>query len=129
MSAANTPLVGGISLTTQAANKLKELKQKEDNQQWGLRFADKQGFCGSGYEYMIDFASEPLPQEEVFYSHGIPIYVPKESMQRLQGSTIQYDAHSHKDQRLSALEKIGFSVSNPNVKGDCPCGCDRGFDA
>ena len=129
MSTSNAPLTGGVSLTPQAVNKLKELKQKEADLPWGLRFADAQGFCGKGYEYIIDFASEPQAQEEVFYSHGIPIYVPKESMPRLKGSIIEYHAHPHEDQRLSALEKIGFSVSNPNVKGPCPCACNRGFDA
>jgi iron-sulfur cluster assembly accessory protein len=104
------------------------LKYGEANQNWGLRFADKQGFCGSGYEYIIDFASAPQPQDEVFYSHGISIYVPKESMQRLQGSIIEYHGHAHEDERLSSLEKKGFTVSNPNVKGSCPCACDRGFD-
>lgn len=128
MSAANASSIYGVSLTIQAANKLKELKKKEDSQQWGLRFADKQGFCGSGYEYVIDFASGPRPSEVVFYSNGVPIYVPEESMQRLRGSTIEYHGHSHDDQRLSTLEKTGFRVSNPNVKGPCPCACNRGFD-
>jgi iron-sulfur cluster assembly protein len=128
MSATNMSNENGVSLTNQAADRLKEIKQKEEAQKWGLRFADQRGFCGSGYEYMIDFASGPQPEDEVFYSHGVAIYVPKESMQRLQGSIIEYHAHAHKDQRLSALEKIGFTVSNPNVKGPCPCACDRGFD-
>jgi iron-sulfur cluster assembly protein len=128
MTATSVPHGNGVSLSTQAANKLKELKQKEECQQWGLRFADKQGFCGSGYEYMIDFAFAPEPQDEIFYSHGIAIYVPKESMQRLQGSIIEYHGHAHADERLGALEKEGFLVSNPNIKGPCPCGCDRGFD-
>lgn len=118
-----------ISLTAQAASKLKELKQNEGNPIWGLRFGDQKGFCGSGYEYVIDFASEPGPQDEVFYSHGIPIYVSKESLQRLQGSTIEFHAHAHEDHRMSPLEKKGFMVSNPNVKGPCPCACDRGYDA
>jgi iron-sulfur cluster assembly protein len=129
MSTVGVSFIDGVSLTIQAANKLKELKQKEESQQWGLRFADKIGFCGSGYEYQIDFASAPQPQEVVFISYGIPIYVPKESMDRLHGSIIEYHGHSHEeDQRLSALEKEGFSVSNPNAKQPCPCGCNKGFD-
>lgn len=118
----------GVALTFQAANKLKELKQKEGSQQWGLRFADKPGFCGQGREYIIDFANAPQAEDEVFHSNGVAIYVPKNSMERLQGSVIQYDGHAHEDGRLGALEKIGFSVSNPNVKGPCPCNCNRGFD-
>jgi iron-sulfur cluster assembly protein len=129
MTIASTSHTKKVSLTDQAADRLKKLKQKEEGQRWGLRFADKRGFCGSGYEYIIDFASDPEPQDETFYSHGIAIYVPKESMQRLQGSIIEYYGHAHEDSRLSALEKEGFAVANPNVKGPCPCACNRGFDA
>lgn len=117
----------GVSLTSEAANKLKEIK--DGTQNWGLRFADKHSLCGSGYEYLIDFASAPQSQDEVFYSQGIAIYVPKESIKRLQGSVIEFHhEHANPDQRLNALEKIGFTVSNPNIKGPCPCACDRGFD-
>lgn len=119
----------GVSLTEQAASKLKELKQEEKDTNWGLRFADQPGFCGKGYEYVIDFATGPTPAEEVFYSHGIPIFIPKASMPRLLGSTIEFHAQANADNRLSPLEKLGFMVSNPNVKGPCPCVCDRGFDA
>jgi iron-sulfur cluster assembly accessory protein len=117
-----------ISLTDRAADKLKELQQQEKKQQWGLRLAYKQGFCGKGYEYVIDFAIAPHQQDEIFYSHGFEIYVPKENMEKLQGSIIEYQDNASKDERLSALEKKGFSISNPNIKGPCPCACDRGFD-
>jgi iron-sulfur cluster assembly accessory protein len=129
MTTLNETHTQGVSLTAQAARKLIELKQNEDCGQWGVRFADQPGFCGKGYEYLIDFASCPEPMEAVFYSHGIPIFIPNESMPRLHGSTIDYHGHAHVDDRLSPLEKQGFIVTNPNVKGPCPCTCQRGFDA
>ena len=118
-----------VSLTQQAARKLKEIRQKQEGRQWGLRFADQRGFCGEGYEYVIDFADKPQPDDAVFSSYGVSIFVPQESLPRLQGSKIEYHSEMAVDNRLSALEKLGFAVSNPNQKGPCPCACNRGFDA
>lgn len=117
-----------VSLTTQAANKLKTLQKKTGNSKWGLRFADKRGLCGSGYEYILDIATAPQLQDEVFYSNGIPIYVPKESLNRLQGSVIEYHGPQSLDEEFETLEKKGFVVMNPNVKGPCPCACHKGVD-
>ncbi len=114
-----------LSLTTQAASKLKKLLQGRKCEQSGFRFADKQGFCGSGYEHIIDLVAFPEPQDEVFCSQGIPIYIPKESIQRLRGSVID---DVHVDEQLEVLGKQGFSVFNPNIKGPCPCGCNKGFE-
>lgn len=117
-----------ISLSAQAAAKLKELKLEEKGNPWGLRFADRQGECGAGYEHIIQFTSFPLPQDEIFYSHEIPIYVPKESIQRLQGSRIEYHPHEHASAQPESLETQGFIILNPNIKAPCPCGCNKGFD-
>lgn len=112
-----------ISLTDRAVKKLKELQYS------AIRFATKRGFCGEGFEYVMDFASSPQTNDAIFHSNEFAIYVPVESMERLAGSVIDFDEHhSIRDERLDALQKLGFKVENPNAKGPCPCKCQGGFD-
>lgn len=122
-----TAISSGIFLTDKAANKLNELRHQENGQQLALRFADKRGFCGAGFEYTIQLTSFPQPEDKVFYSHGIEIYVPSSSMERLSGCTIDYKKAAANEQ-FDDLQKIGFIAENPHVKGPCPCGCTKGFD-
>ncbi len=112
----------GIQLTEKAARELKKVRSKENGSHWGLKFADEQSICGEGYNYVIDFASSQEAFEEVFYSHGIEIYVPKSSVSRLQGSIIDY----HPPMYSKTLSKEWFNVKNPNAKGLCPCSCGDG---
>lgn len=116
-----------ISLTDKAARKLKELHPSETA--GAIRFATKQGFCGEGYEYVMDFAAKPETNDAIFYSQDFAIFVPEESLKRLTGSVIDFDEHNAlADDRLDPLQKLGFRVDNPNIKGPCPCKCTRGFD-
>ncbi len=116
-----------ISLTTKAASKLKELQKTKGKQQWGIRFAEKVGFCGHGREYVMDFAPSAEAKDMVFVSEGFEIYVPDASLSLLAGSVIDFQ-DTVPDDRLEYLMREGFTVENPNAKGACPCACDRGFD-
>ena len=61
--------------------------------------------------------------EIVFFSHGVYIYIPKVSLSRLQGCTIELneDILTSEHPEIS-LDKI-FCIKNPNAKGPCPCAC------
>ncbi|MFY7842977.1 MAG: HesB/IscA family protein [Rhabdochlamydiaceae bacterium] len=118
----------GVFITHKAAHKFDELRQKEGKRNWGFRFADQPGFCGAGYEYKMDIAPTPNQEDIVFHSHGIDIFVPRTSLQRLDGSVIDF-LDNTEDLRFDDLARVGFTVSsNPNVKGACPCACNKGFD-
>lgn len=118
-----------ITLTKAAANKLKKLEEEINIAATGIKFADRKGFCGEGFDYLIDFALTPEENDEIFYSRGIAIYVPKLSLPRLQGSIIDYSKTN--EENSIDFEKLTFrgyfNVLNPNVKEHCPCGCGNGF--
>ncbi len=116
-----------ISLTCKAALKLKELQKVKEKNQYGIRFGIKQGFCGQGYEYVMDFATQPESKDLVFVSEGFEIYVPDTSLSRVCGSIIDFHESSPND-RLELLMKEGFTIKNPNAKAACPCACNGGFD-
>jgi Fe-S cluster assembly protein SufA len=117
-----------ISLTNDAAIRLKEIQKKTNKETWGLSFSLKQGLCGSGYEYILDLMPNPQLEDQTLYSQGIPIYVSKENMSKLEGSQITFQHLADDTNEEEGLEKFGFKVLNPNVKGPCPCQCNKGFD-
>ncbi len=127
MSASHAEFSTNVSLTTKAAAKLKELQKARGQLKSSIRFDVKQGFCGAGYEYMMDFASSPQPKDSIFHSEGFEIYVSDSSLSKVCGSVIDFRDSSPND-RLELLMKEGFAIQNPNAKGACPCACDGGFD-
>lgn len=121
------PCVEGISLTKAAAARLKELKKQENILNGGVRFDVEKGFCGEGYDYLMDFVQGPSAEDQVFFSHGLEIYVPQGALEKLFGSEVDYDPHAANGNFENILKK-GFLIHNPNAKGACPCACNRGFD-
>jgi iron-sulfur cluster assembly protein/iron-sulfur cluster insertion protein len=101
-----------ITLTDNAATKVKDLIAEEGNDQLALRVAVRPGGC-SGYSYEMffdaDIASEDLTAE---YS-GVRVVVDPSSAPLLAGATLDY-----KD----GLQEAGFSISNPNAQRTCGCG-------
>ncbi len=86
-----------VSLTCKATSKLKELQKFKENAQCGIRFGIKQGFCGQGYEYVMDFAAKPESKDFVFFSEGFEIYVPDTSLSKVCGSVIDFRESSPND--------------------------------
>ncbi len=126
MGKAQTSTRCTITLTDEAIDMLKQFAHNADRTHWGLKFADEVSACGEGYNYIIDLVSSPGEKDEVFWSHGIAIYVPKESVERLKGSVIEYHSHEVDVEPSQKLLKKCFHVKNPNAKGPCPCACGDG---
>lgn len=117
-----------ISLTETAANQLKALLSREEKIDWGLVIADQPASCGTGFEYKLGFSQHPAPEDIVFYSHGMKIYTPRATVNRFLGSLIDYEEGPIDDHHFEGLLKLGFTISNPNVKTTCPCGCSNNYD-
>jgi len=126
MNTAKNTTHSTVTLTEEAVDMLKEFAHQSKQSHWGLKFADEVSACGQGYNYIIDLVPSPGEQDEVIWSKGIPIYVPKESLSRLDGSVIEYHPHETPVEPSSFLKKY-FHVKNPNAKGECPCACGIGF--
>ena len=101
-----------LSVTDRAAGQMKTLLEGRESPARGLRFGtDKKG-C-SGLAYKIDFVEDPDPTDEVFETHGMRIFIERESLLFIMGSKIDYE-----EGQFSS----GFVFINPNEKSRCGCG-------
>ena len=101
-----------VILTEKATSKVKQMLEKENKKDYGLRVGVIMGGC-SGYMYDISFEKEPKQNDTVMEQKGIKIFMNPESIEFMKGSTVDY-----KD----GLQNAGFKVDNPNVKRSCGCG-------
>jgi iron-sulfur cluster assembly protein len=79
----------------------------------GLRVATKKSGC-SGFAYVVDYAEAVENDDEVFESYGIRVVVDKISLERLDGTEIDFI-------KTNALNR-GFEFRNPKIKNTCGCG-------
>ena len=101
-----------INLTEKAANKVKQLLEKENKQSYGLRIGIVAGGCSS-YMYEIGLEKAPKDEDIVIEEKGVKIFMNPQSIAFLKGSTVDY---------IDALQNAGFKINNPNVKTSCGCG-------
>ncbi|MGZ5308382.1 MAG: iron-sulfur cluster insertion protein ErpA [Solirubrobacterales bacterium] len=101
-----------ITLTDQAASKIKELLGEQDvASEQALRVAVRGGGC-SGFQYALAF-DRRKDDDHVFEHDGVNVVVDKASMQFVFGSEVDY---------VDGLQGAGFAVNNPNVEAACGCG-------
>jgi iron-sulfur cluster assembly accessory protein len=105
-----------ITLTKKASAKFIEIAAAEGKQGWGIRFGDRMAGC-NGFEYVLDFAEKADPDDVVFESNGIQIYVKKDIVARLLGCVIDY---------VDGITS-GFKVTNSRVKSTCGCGTSHNY--
>lgn len=101
-----------ISLTTKAAEKVREIRQAENLGEQGLRLRVIGGGC-SGFSYDLYFEDEMTELDQEFESEGIKLFVDMMSYQYLENTTIDY---------VEGLHGAGFKFSNPTAKSTCGCG-------
>jgi len=63
--------------------------------------------------YVLEFADQINPQDEVFESHGIKILVDPKSLIYIDGTELDFTKEGLNE---------GFKFNNPNVKDSCGCG-------
>jgi iron-sulfur cluster assembly accessory protein len=101
-----------ITLTDQAAGKVKQLITAEGDESLALRVAVRPGGC-SGFSYEMFFDSD-VAQDDLTVEHGgVRVIVDPSSAQLLTGATLDY-----KD----GLDQSGFAITNPNAQRTCGCG-------
>lgn len=102
-----------ITMTEQAALKVKEMLAEEENaEQMYLRVGVQPGGC-SGYSYGMGFDNEKDATDTIFDQHGVKILVDQVSSSMLKGTIIDYK---------ESLMGGGFSIENPNAASSCGCG-------
>ena len=105
-------LAPNMVLTESAANKVRQLRQSENNPTLVLRVYVTGGGC-SGFSYGFGFA-ESINDDDTEYTCGdVSMVVDALSYQYLVGSTVDY---------IEGLEGSRFVVNNPSAVTTCGCG-------
>lgn len=100
-----------ITMSEQAALKVKEMLAAENNPNLFLRVGVRPGGC-SGFTYGMGWDQEIKEGDQTFEQNGVKIVVDKDSYLYIKGTEIDYK------------ESMGggFSIQNPNAVASCGCG-------
>ena len=101
-----------ITLTDNAAVKVKDLIAQEGDEALMLRVAVRPGGC-SGFSYEMFFDNEFAEDDNRVEFGDVQVIVDPSSAMLLEGATLDY-----KD----GLNQAGFSIDNPNAQRTCGCG-------
>jgi len=101
-----------VTLSDRAAERVKEIMAKADNDYLGLRVGVKNGGC-AGQEYVLEYADAVGPLDEVVEDKGVTILIEPKAVLFLLGTEIDYETT-----RLAAK----FVFRNPNETDACGCG-------
>lgn len=100
-----------ITLTNAAAERVLTHLEKRGSG-LGLRLGITTTGC-SGYAYKIAYADDTQPDDVVFQSHGVNVYVDADAMEYIDGTEVDFVK-----QGLNET----FKFSNPKSAGECGCG-------
>jgi iron-sulfur cluster assembly accessory protein len=100
-----------VSITSDAAQEVRNLVQNDQRPQVGLRLGVKGGGC-SGLSYVIDLDT-PKEKDQIQQENGFQIYIDLKSSLYLKGSELFYN---------TGITDRGFKFRNPNAQNTCGCG-------
>ena len=101
-----------ISLTSAAADAVRDLLAKRELEDYGLRVFIKGGGC-SGYQYGMALDNNFRDEDLVTEMHGVKVIVDEVSIGYMRGATVDF---------VDDLMGSGFKVENPNAVASCGCG-------
>ena len=103
-----------VLLTEKAEFRLRAFLQgtSDPNPAKGIRVGVVDGGC-SGYQYKLDIANSPQPDDLIEEQGKVKIYVDPQSAPLLNGVVIDF---------VDGLMDSGFKFSNPNATDTCGCG-------
>jgi len=101
-----------VSMTQAARDRAKHLLDTVGDGAAGIKLTVKSTGC-SGYSYLMDFAKEIGPGDEVVEHDGVRLVVDPMAMMYVLGTEIDF-----------VEDKLGaqFTFKNPNEKSRCGCG-------
>ena len=101
-----------ISLSENAANRIKEIMSSAENNSIGVRVGVKSGGC-AGMSYVMEYAKEINPNDELIEDKGVKLYIDPAATMYLLGTEMDY-----KKEEFSST----FIFKNPNETERCGCG-------
>ena len=100
-----------ITMTTAAAEKIRELLKQENDESLGLRIFVAGGGC-SGLQYGMTL-DEEQEGDTVVATEGFRVFIDEMSLGYIVGSEVDY---------VDSLMGAGFTVNYPNAVSSCGCG-------
>ena len=101
-----------ITLSDNAALRIKEIMSNAEKNALGVRVGVKSGGC-AGMSYVMEYAKEINPNDEVIEQKGVKIFVDPGAVMYLLGTEMDF-----KKEELSST----FVFKNPNETERCGCG-------
>ena len=101
-----------ISLSENAAKRIKEIMSSAENNSIGVRVGVKSGGC-AGMSYVMEYAKEINPNDELIEDKGVKLYIDPAATMYLLGTEMDY-----KKEEFSST----FIFKNPNETERCGCG-------
>jgi iron-sulfur cluster assembly protein len=100
-----------ITLTEKAAKHINRYIERR-GKGIGLRFGVRTTGC-SGLAYKLEYVDEFAPEDNVFESHGVKVFVDPKSLPYIDGTELDFAREGLNE---------GFKFNNPNTKDECGCG-------
>lgn len=100
-----------VSLTERAARHVDRYLNKR-GKGIGLRLGVRTTGC-SGLAYKLEYVDESAPEDQVFESHGVKVFIDPKSLAYLSGTELDYTREGLNE---------GFRFNNPNERAQCGCG-------
>ena len=101
-----------IKLSTNAAERIKEIMSKAEDKAIGVRVGVKSGGC-AGMSYVMEYAKDIKPNEEVIEEKGVKVLIDPKAIMYLLGTEMDYKREKFSSQ---------FIFKNPNETERCGCG-------
>ncbi|HEV8131784.1 MAG TPA: iron-sulfur cluster assembly accessory protein [Acidobacteriota bacterium] len=101
-----------IEITSRAAAHIRQLMDKQNVMEGGLRVGVKGGGC-SGLSYILKVESQQRPGDKVFETDNVKVFCDLKSYLYLNNTVLDYS---------EGLMGKGFVFNNPNASRTCGCG-------
>ena len=101
-----------ITLSDNAANRIKEIMSNNEKNSIGVRVGVKSGGC-AGMSYIMEYAKEINPTDEIIEDKGVKVFIDPSAIMYLLGTDMDY-----KKEQFSST----FVFKNPNETERCGCG-------
>ncbi len=93
-----------ITLSDNAANRIKEIISNDETKSVGVRVGVKSGGC-AGMSYVMEYAKEINPTDEIIEDKGVKVFIDPSAIMYLLGTEMDY-----KKEQFSST----FVFKNPN---------------
>ncbi len=101
-----------ITITPEALDNIRELREEYGGPGWGLRFGLTGGGC-AGWRYVLEFEEAPTERDHVLEFGDVRVFIDPEHVDKLDRCTIDWE---------ETLMSSGFKIDNPHAKSSCGCG-------